>query len=69
MGDDLAFQASLLAAALGIDGVPVTESVPPDVIALAREGRTIEAIRRLRRARGLGLVQAKRVVDAIQAEA
>jgi ribosomal protein L7/L12 len=66
--DDLAFQARLLAAALDIDDVPVREAIPPEVVTLARDGQTIEAIRRLRKLRGFGLIQAKRVVDAITAQ-
>jgi ribosomal protein L7/L12 len=66
--DDLALQAHLLAAGLGITDVPPSEAIPAEVIALAREGQAIEAIRRLRKLRGLGLLQAKRVVDAIPAE-
>jgi ribosomal protein L7/L12 len=58
----------MLAAGLGITDVPAAETIPADVIVLARDDQQIAAIRKLRRARGLSLLQAKRVVDAIQAE-
>jgi ribosomal protein L7/L12 len=67
--EDLAFQARLLAAGLGIEGVPPSETIPADVIAQASDGHAIEAIRLLRKARKLSLLQAKRIVDAIQADA
>ena len=69
MADDAAnpaFQARLLAAGLGIDDDD-PPAIPADVIALAREGESIQAIRLLRRHRGLGLLQAKRIVDAVTA--
>jgi ribosomal protein L7/L12 len=67
--DDPAFQARLLAAALDLSGVPQGEAIPAEVIDLARDGESIPAIRRLRKLRKLSLIQAKRVVDAIQADA
>jgi ribosomal protein L7/L12 len=67
---DLAFQACLLTAALGFDDdVPPSEAIPSEVIDLARSGESLQAIRRLRKLRGLGLLQAKRVIDAIEAGA
>jgi ribosomal protein L7/L12 len=61
-------QVRLLAAGLGIVGVTDPEDVvPADVIQLASDGHTIKAIRRLRKARRLGLREAKRIVDAIPA--
>jgi ribosomal protein L7/L12 len=40
------------------------KSLPPDVLDALRRGRTIEAIKRLRQATGLGLAEAKSLVDA-----
>ena len=68
MDEALSFQVRLLAAGLGFPDVPPAEAVPAEVIALAREGHAIEAIRRLRKLRGPGLLQAKRIVDAIGTE-
>jgi ribosomal protein L7/L12 len=66
--DDPTFQARLLAAGLGLDDdIPPTEAIPAEVIDLARTGEWIPAIRLLRQLRGLGLLQAKRVVDAVTA--
>jgi ribosomal protein L7/L12 len=61
---DLARQVRLLAAGLGIaeDGTP---PVPAEVIRLAREGQSIKAIKLLRKERKLGLLEAKRIVDAV----
>jgi ribosomal protein L7/L12 len=42
------------------------DGLPPDVLAALREGNTIEAIRRLRNASGLGLKEAKDAMDAWQ---
>lgn len=39
-------------------------TVPPDVLELARAGRKIEAIKRLREQTGIGLKEAKERVDA-----
>lgn len=44
-----------------------TVGVPDTVVELARAGRTIEAIKALRAARGIGLKEAKRIVDGIDA--
>ena len=41
-----------------------TQDLPADVIAAIHAGRTIEAIKLLRAARGLGLKEAKHAVDA-----
>lgn len=38
--------------------------LPPDVLKALEGGRTIDAIKRLRRATGLGLAEAKAVIDA-----
>ena len=38
--------------------------LPPDVLEALEKGQTIEAIKRLRRATGLGLKEAKDLVDA-----
>ncbi|MBS7663539.1 50S ribosomal protein L7/L12 [Pseudomonas lalucatii] len=40
------------------------DDLPPQVQAALRQGRKIEAIKRLREERGLGLQQAKQDVDA-----
>ena len=47
------------------DEVPVN-SLPAEVTAALASGRTIEAIRLLRQARGIGLKEAKAIVDAAQ---
>jgi ribosomal protein L7/L12 len=61
-------QVRLLAAGLGIDGaVDPEDVVPADVLQLASEGHAMKAIRQLRKARRLGLLEAKRIVDAIPA--
>jgi ribosomal protein L7/L12 len=39
-------------------------NLPPDVLDALRRGRTLEAIKRLRQATGLGLAEAKALVDA-----
>lgn len=41
-----------------------TPDLPDDVIAAIRAGHKVEAIKRLREARGLGLKEAKDAVDA-----
>jgi ribosomal protein L7/L12 len=38
--------------------------LPPDVLKALESGRTIDAIKRLRKATGLGLAEAKAVIDA-----
>jgi ribosomal protein L7/L12 len=58
-------QARLLAAALGIKDVDPRDAIPREVIELARDGQEIRAIKALRKARKLGLLEAKRVVDEI----
>jgi ribosomal protein L7/L12 len=61
-------QVRLLAAGLGIDARTDPEDVvPADVLQLASDGHTLKAIRQLRKARRLGLLEAKRIVDAIPA--
>ena len=57
-------QVRLLAAGLGFRPDDPGNAVPADVVALAREGRQLEAIKTLRKSRRLGLVRAKRIVDA-----
>ena len=42
--------------------------LPPEVMEAIKAGHTIEAIKRLRRARGLGLKEAKDIVDAESAK-
>ena len=41
------------------------EAIPEEVIGLARSGRQIEAIKVLRQQRGIGLAEAKELVDRI----
>ena len=43
------------------------QSLPPDVLDALRRGRTIEAIKRLRKATGLGLAEAKTLVEHARA--
>lgn len=45
-----------------------SESLPTEVIEALRQGRKIEAIKRLRQTRPLGLKQAKQAVDQYQRE-
>jgi ribosomal protein L7/L12 len=66
-GTRSAMQPEPAATDLGFDDIPPSEAIPSDVIDLARSGDALQAIRRLRKLRGLGLLQAKRVVDAIEA--
>jgi ribosomal protein L7/L12 len=61
-------QVRLLAAGMGIEADDPAESIGPEVVALAREGKTMQAIRLLRKQHGLGLLSAKRIVDAARAE-
>jgi hypothetical protein len=58
----------LPAAAAAAAGPVAADAVSASVAALVRDGRKIEAIKQLRRARGLSLVDAKREVDALAAE-
>jgi len=44
-------------------------SLPPDVVDALRQGNKIEAIKRLRAAIGVGLAEAKAVVDAAEGHA
>ena len=57
-------QVRLLCAALGIDCRDPESVIPSDLLELARDGQSIQAVRRLRRQEGLSLLAAKRVVDA-----
>ena len=56
-------QARLLSAGLGLEPADVVESIRPEIVRLAREGKTIQAIRLLRK-EGIGMVSAKRIVEA-----
>jgi ribosomal protein L7/L12 len=57
-------QVRLLAAGLEIAVQDPERVVQDEVVELAREGKHVEAVRELRRSTGLGLIAAKRVVDA-----
>ena len=57
-------QVTLLAAGLGIEAADAVEPIPPEVVRLAREGKTMKAIGLLRERYRLGLLCAKRIVDA-----
>jgi ribosomal protein L7/L12 len=57
-------QITLLAAGLGIDAADAVEPIPHEVVRLAREGKTMKAIGLLRKRYRLGLLSAKRIVDA-----
>jgi ribosomal protein L7/L12 len=57
-------QITLLAAGLGIEASDAVEPIPPEVVRLAREGKTMKAIGLLRKRYRLGLLSAKRIVDA-----
>jgi hypothetical protein len=45
-----------------------TDSLGPDVIDALRQGRTIDAIRFLRKEKGIGLKEAKDIIDSIDAQ-
>jgi hypothetical protein len=62
--EQLERQVRLLAAGLGLQVEDPASVVPPEALALARDGKRIGAVRALRKA-GFGLVAAKRVVDAV----
>jgi hypothetical protein len=55
-------QVRLLAAGLGLKPGDLVDSIPRDAVRVAREDKTILAIRLLRKA-GVGMVSAKRIVD------
>jgi len=57
-------QVRLLAAGLGFRPDDPGHAIPAEVIALARQGRGLDAIKALRESRRIGLVRAKRIVDA-----
>ena len=61
-------QLRLLAAGLGIEADDAAESIPPEVVDLAREGKNMQAIRLLRKRHRLGLLSAKRIVDAARVD-
>ena len=45
--------------------IQIVDQVDPDIVALVRSGNKIEAIRRYRRATGVGLKEAKDYVDRL----
>lgn len=47
-------------------GVPGADGFPPEVVRLALAGRKIQAIKLLREETGLGLAEAKQVVEQIR---
>ena len=53
------------AAGLGNPSAAVGSGIPADVVALAQSGKKIEAIKRYRELTGVGLREAKDVVDGI----
>ena len=57
-------QVRLLAAGLGLRVDDPTDAIPAEVLALARDRKQVEAVKALREARQLGLVEAKLIVDA-----
>ena len=60
----------LLTAALRYTGAAVAmspDSLPPEVVEALKLGRPIEAIKRLRKSTGIGLAEAKAIVDAFSA--
>jgi ribosomal protein L7/L12 len=61
----IALQARLLAAGLSMKDIDPGNAIPREVIALAHEGQEIKAIKELRKARKLCLLEARRVVDEI----
>lgn len=75
MAEDLSARVSALEAEVArlraiVDGAPPAAGgtgggLPPEVVELALAGRKIEAIKLLRDRTGLGLADAKAVVDAI----
>jgi ribosomal protein L7/L12 len=61
-------QVTLLAAGLGIEAADSVELIPAEVVRLAREGKTMKAIGLLRKRYRLGLLSAKRIVDAARTD-
>ena len=59
-------QVALLSSQAGLPWDDGTAGMPPQVIALAREGKTIEAIQAYREATGVGLREAKQAVDQLR---
>ncbi len=66
--ENLATQVRLLCAALGLECRDPEWAIPNEALELARDGESLEAIRRLCRQEGLSLVAAKRVVDAVKSQ-
>jgi ribosomal protein L7/L12 len=57
-------QVRLLAVGLGVEVDDPRTVIGSEVVALARSGKQVQAVKALRRSRKLGLVAAKRIVDA-----
>ena len=58
-------QVAQLSARAGLLWDDGTGGIPADVVALARDGKKIEAIKRYREITGVGLAEAKEVVDRL----
>jgi ribosomal protein L7/L12 len=58
-------QVRVLCAAMKLRYENPAEVVPPEVVDLARAQKPVAAVRALRQASGAGLVEAKRMVDAL----
>jgi ribosomal protein L7/L12 len=58
-------QVKLLSDRAGIPWDDGSSGMHPDVVALAREGKTIQAIKLHREMTGLGLAEAKEAVDRL----
>jgi ribosomal protein L7/L12 len=59
-------QVALLSARAGVPWDDGTSGAPPQVVALLREGKTIQAIKAYRDATGVGLAEAKEAVERLR---
>ena len=59
-------QVALLSARAGLPWDDGTSGIPSHVVALAREGKKIEAIKAYREATGVGLAEAKQAVEQLR---
>ena len=63
--ESLEQQMILVSEKAGLNYVPITEGVPQDVVALVRAGDMLGAIKRYRELTGVGLEEAKHVVQGL----
>jgi hypothetical protein len=58
-------QVALLSDKLGVTWEEPGSGIPPEIVDLARRGKKIEAIKAYRELTGVGLAEAKDVIDGI----